>query len=76
MEGKGGGRGWVKDCNRNGVPDALDTDCNANGIVDACEIARGLARDEDGDGRIDSCVAREAEALAMAGFAPGEPTAP
>ena len=59
-------RGWVKDCDRNGVPDAMDPDCNANGIADACEIREGLAKDEDGDGRIDSCVAREREALSMA----------
>ena len=69
-------RGWVEDCDRNGVPDRLDLDCNDNGIPDACEIARGLAKDEDGDGRIDSCVAREREALAMAETAPEETTAP
>jgi len=69
-------RGWVKDCDANGVPDTVDTDCNANGIVDACEIRRGLAKDDDGDGLIDSCAAREREALAMAEPAAEEPLAP
>jgi len=58
-------RGWAKDCDGNGRPDACDTDCNRNGIPDACEIARGLAEDLDGDGQIDACQAREAEELAM-----------
>jgi len=46
----------IADCNRNGVPDAVDvqqssSDCNGNSMPDECEP------DSDGDGVIDACDA-------------------
>ena len=65
------GHGDLDDCTAS--RGAAMVDCNDNGIDDACEILHGLALDVDGDGRIDACQAREAEATAMAAAEPDAP---
>lgn len=47
--------GWVRDCDRNGVPDDFDPDCNGNGMVDRCEIAAGWVTDCNGNLVPDRC---------------------
>ncbi len=49
-----------RDCNHNGVADAVDIaagaqDCDNNHAIDSCEIANGMAGDFDGDGVPDHC---------------------
>lgn len=58
-----------RDCNTNGVPDALEiasgdaADCNGNGIPDECDIAEFMSGDGDGDGAADECGYVSAYAL-------------
>lgn len=50
----------LRDCNRNGVPDADDIaagepDCDRDGVPDLCELAAGAETDTNGDGIPDRC---------------------